>query len=587
MLDTWFNEELSSAFMRPSPTWEVAFIDEANIKVLCRELGLPPLLAHLLVRRGVKDPEEAFRHLNPRLAHFASPFLLPDMEKAVRRLEQAVKQREKIAIYGDYDADGTTGAAVLYLFLRELGLEPVVIFPHRERDGYGFHPQYLSVLKEQGVKLIVTVDCGITAHEACRLARELGLEVIITDHHEVPPELPPALAVVNPKRPDSAYPYRELAGVGVAFSLVRALRQRLYEKGFFAREVPNLKRYLDLVALGTIADIVPLTGENRLAAYFGLQELSETKRPGLCALKEVAGLKGPVGTTEVIYRLAPRINAAGRMKEARLAFELLVTDDPSRAQELAAELHRLNGERQRLEEQILRAALRQIEERLSPERWAYVLAGEDWPLGVIGIVASRLQEFLYRPVILLSQGEELLRGSGRSIPEVNLYRCLESCREHLLAFGGHPAAAGLKLSPENLDDFVRAFEESVAQELAGKPPVPKLTLDAWVRVKHLLDPRFIEGYLRLGPFGPGYPEPLFALRGFEIRRPTIVKERHFKFFLWQEGASLEAICFCFGQEMPQKVAALAGSLDLTEFQGRQYLQLRVRDLKLSSLPDEK
>ncbi len=565
----------------------MASVDEANIKVLCRELKIPPLLAHLLIRRGIRDPEEARRHLNPRLAHFASPFLLPDMEKAVRRLVQAVKQRERVAIYGDYDADGTTGAAVLYLFLRELGLDPVVVFPHRERDGYGFHSRYLPALKEQGIGLVVTVDCGITAQEACQTARELGLEVIVTDHHEVPPELPPALAVVNPKREDSAYPYRELAGVGVAFALVRALRQRLYEEGFFADEVPNLKRYLDLVALGTIADIVPLTGENRLVAYFGLQELSETGRPGLMALKEVSGLKGPVGTTEVIYRLAPRINAAGRMKEARLAFELLVTEDLSRARELAEELHRLNAERQRLEEQILREALRQIEEHLSTERWAYVLAGEDWPLGVIGIVASRLQEFFYRPVILLSQGEELLRGSGRSIPEVDIYRCLRRCREYLSAFGGHPAAAGLKLTPQNFDEFVRAFEESVAHELDGEAPGPKLVLDAWVRVKHLLDPRFIEGYLRLGPFGPGYPEPLFGLRDFEVRRPMIVKDKHFKFFVWQDGLSLEAICFGFGQEMPEKVEALAASLDLTEFQGRRYLQLRVRDLKLASESDEK
>ncbi len=586
MVDTWFEGELPSWLMRPSPSWISVPPDEPSIKRLSRELRISPLLAHLLIVRGIKEPEEAHRHLYPRLIYFADPFLLPDMERAIRRLVRAVRQREKIAIYGDYDVDGTTGAAVLYLFLRELGLDPVVLFPHRERDGYGFHASYLPRLKQEGVKLIITTDCGVTSQEACSLARELGIEVIVTDHHEVPPKLPPALAVINPKRKDSRYPFRELAGVGVTFALVRALRQALYEEGFF-EEVPNLKRYLDLVALGTIADIVPLTGENRLIACFGLKELTETSRPGLLALKEIAGVRGEVGTTEVIYRLAPRLNAAGRLKEARLAFELLVTDEPAKAGKLAEELHRLNAERQRLEERILREALQQIEGRLSPERWAYVLAGEDWPLGVIGIVASRLQEFLYRPVILLTKREDVCRGSGRSIPEVDLYRCLSLCREHLLSFGGHPAAAGLKLSLEKLEDFVRSFEEIVAREMAGERPVPSLRLDAWVKVKHLLDPQFIEGYIRLGPFGPGYPEPLFGLRGFEVRRPTIVKDKHFKFFLWQEGLSLEAICFGFGPEIPQAVRALAGNLDFSSFQGRQYLQFRVRDLKTNPLGDEK
>ena len=568
--------------MEDSPLWVTAPVDRPLLEHLSRELGLPPLLLHLLVTRGLRDPQEIYRHLNPKLSHFADPFLLPDMEAAVARLIQAVKNREKVAIYGDYDVDGTTGAAVLYLFLKELGLEPLVVFPHRERDGYGLHPHLIPPLAEQGVKLLVSVDCGITAHEACQLARELGLEVIITDHHEVPETLPPALAVINPKRKDSRYPFRELAGVGVAFALVRALRQALFKAGFFGNQPPpNLKRYLDLVALGTIADIVPLLGENRLLARFGLTELERTSRPGLKALKQVAGLEeGPLDTHAVLFRLAPRINAGGRLKEAALAFELLVTPDASRAEALAAELHRLNAERQRLEEKILKEALAQIEEKFGPERFAYVLKGADWPLGVIGIVASRLQENLYRPVILLSVSEGLARGSGRSIPEVNLYRCLANCRAHLEAFGGHPAAAGLKLSPEKIDEFTAAFEEAVRRELTHHPPRKKLLVDAWVRLKHLLEPAFLEHYQKLSPFGPAYPEPLFALRGFEVRTASLMKEKHLKFYLWQEGLGLPAIYFRYQEAPPKEIRALAGSLEISSFQGRQYLQLRVRDLKL-------
>ncbi len=564
--------------MRPTPSWIVLSPEEQIKRRLKRELDLHPLLIHLLVSRGIKEPEEAFRHLHPKLAYFGDPFLLPDMELAVERLLQAMSRREKIAIYGDYDVDGTTGAAILYLFFKFLGQEPLVFFPHRERHGYGFHPSFLPLLKEKGIKLVLTVDCGVTSHEACQRARELGIEVIVTDHHEVPPMLPPALAVIDPKRPDNRYPYRDLAGVGVAFALIRALRSVLYHRGFFEKEVPNLKRFLDLVALGTIADIVPLTGENRLIARFGLEELTHTRRLGLAALKEVAGVKGPVGVTEVIYRLAPRLNAAGRLKEASLAFELLVTEDEKRAVSLALELNKLNSERQKIEEQVLREALRQIQEH-PLDKWAYILAGEDWPLGVIGIVASKLQELFYRPVILLSAQEEVWRGSGRSIPEVNLYRCLAACKDFLQGFGGHPAAAGLRLHPHDLEAFKEAFERQVAKTLGHSPPQPKLYLDAWVRVRDILHPDFIDGYLKLGPFGPGYPEPLFALKDFEVRRLSLIKEKHLKFFLWQEGLGLEAICFGYRQELPAQIRALAASLDLSEFQGRQYLQLRIRDLK--------
>ncbi len=547
---------------------------------LASELEIPPLLVHLLINRGISSPQEIYHHLNPRLSDFPNPFLLKDMDKAVASLVKAIKKQEKIAIYGDYDVDGTTGAAILYLFLKELGLKPEVIFPHREKDGYGFHAKFIPLLKEKGIKLVLTVDCGITSHEAVSFAAKSGIDVIITDHHECPKELPPALAVINPKRPENHYPFRELAGVGVAFALLRALRQRLFEEGFFGSSPPKLKSYLDLVALGTIADIVPLIGENRLIACFGLKELSQSKRPGLVALQRVSGYEnGQVDTNGIMFRLAPRINAAGRLKHAELAFKLLTTPSEEEAESLAKELHLLNAQRQQLEERILKEALAEIENKIGFEKSAYVLAG-NWPLGVIGIVASRLQESFYRPVILLSLQEDLARGSGRSIPEINLYECLCACSDHLKAFGGHPAAAGLKLCPEKIKDFASAFEKAVAKCLDGKIPRPKIQIDAWVRLKHLLDPVFLEHFLRLEPFGPGYPEPVFALRNFEVRNASLVKDKHLKLFLWQEGLSLPAIAFRFGNEVPQRIRALAASLDLSPYQGRTYLQLRIKDLKI-------
>ncbi len=547
---------------------------------LASELELPPLLIHILLTRGLNDPHEIYRHLNPKLSDFPDPFLLEDMEIAVKRLIKAIQTRENIAIYGDYDVDGTTGAAIVYLFLKELGLEPQVIFPHRERDGYGLHPHLVASLKEKGITLLISVDCGISAYEACQVAREKGLDVIITDHHEVPEKLPEALAVINPKRRENRYPFKELAGVGVAFALLRALRQRLYEEGFFSKSPPKLKSYLDLVALGTVADIVPLFGENRLIAWFGLEELKQSKRPGIKALKKLTGLEnGRLDTNSIMFRLAPRINAAGRLKEAMLAFKLFITEDEEEAQNIAEELHQLNTKRQQIEDRILKEALSQIEKNLGFDRLSYVLASEDWPPGVIGIVASRLQETFYRPVILLSLKDGLARGSGRSIPEINLYQCLADCCQHLKAFGGHPAAAGLKILEKDIEAFAKEFEEIVKARLDGKIPKPRLQLDAWVRVKHILDPCFLENFMKLEPFGPGYPEPLFGLRNFQVRNISLVKEKHLKFFIWQEGVGLEAVAFRFGNSIPETIKALAGNLEITSFQGRNYLQLRIKDLK--------
>ncbi len=570
--------------------WILKLPERDKVLQLQKESGWPPLLSLLLVNRGICEAREALRFLYPRLSDFEDPFQLPDMKEGVKVLGEALRKGQKIGIYGDYDVDGVTGAAVLYLFLKELGAEPAVLFPHRERDGYGFHAHLLPWFKTQGVEVIVTVDCGISALEVVEEAKRLSLKVIVTDHHELPPTLPRAEAVISGKRTPPSSPFYHLCGAGVAFALVRALRSYLFETGFFKDQIPNLKRYLDLVALGTVADMVPLKGENRLLTFFGLPLLSERARPGIRALCEVSGINGTLGTEEILFRLGPRINAAGRLKEARLAFELLVTEEIGKARERAEILNRLNAERQRREPKVLAEALEQIPAKIPS---GLVLFQEDWPLGILGIVASRLAERYYRPVVLLTRKGDLLKGSGRSIPEVDLYQALAlaACAEDLAGFGGHPAAGGLKLEAPKLKRFAENFSRAIEAQLSRrKPPLrleelqPQLHLEAQAEVRELLDPNFLEGFQRLAPFGPGNPEPVMAFSNFEVRNPKRVAERHLRFTLWQKGTGLSAIFF----RLPEEKSALllktpdlhlAASPVLSHFQGRQYLELKIWDIK--------
>ncbi len=559
------------------------------VRSLSQEGGFPRLLAVLLANRGFREAGEAYAFLYPQISDFADPMIIPDMLPAVKLLAEALSSGEKIGIYADYDVDGVTGAAILHLFLRELGGRTEVLFPHRERDGYGFHAHLLPFFREKGVSLVVTVDCGITAHEAVEEARRLGLRVILTDHHELPPRLPEAHAVVTGKRLPRHSPFYNLCGAGTVLALIRALRRYLLEQGFFGeRPVPNLKRYLDLAALGTIADMVPLRGENRLIAVFGLPELSASSRPGLKALKEVAAVNGTLGPEEILFRLAPRINAAGRLREARLAFELLIAEDLEKARELARELNRLNSERQRVEERVFSEALAQIPEGEPPA--GLVLSGEEWPLGVLGIAAGRLAEKFHRPVVLLTRKGEVLKGSGRSIPEVDLFRAFRLCEELLLGYGGHPAAGGLKLSPGELENFRKAFARAVERLLgekglsAGQDLRPRLFLEGHARLNEILAPEFVEGFQRLAPFGPENPEPVLSFSDFEVRQPRLMAEKHLRFTLWQEGSGLSAVGFNFPEEALTFLKEggrglyLAASPYISEFQGHRYLELRIKDL---------
>ncbi|WP_456433056.1 single-stranded-DNA-specific exonuclease RecJ [Thermosulfuriphilus sp.] len=567
--------------------WLSYQVDPAELRIFLQKSGLPHLIGRILFHRGIREVEEAQKVLFPTLSSLGDPFLMVDMDRAVARIEKALAQREKILIYGDYDADGVTATALLWHFFQDLGHPVEVFFPHREKDGYGFHAHLINQLRNTGASLIITVDCGITGHEAAKLAQEAGLEVIITDHHQVPEELPPAVAVLNPQRRDCRYPEKNLAGVGVALTLARAVRAYLFQKGILSRKnMPNLKKLLDLVALGTIADIAPLTGENRTLAKVGLDLLSGGHRPGIRALKAVSGLEGQrVGTTEVTFRLGPRINAAGRIEEALQAFKLLTTNDPGEAQKLAQRLGELNAQRQRLENQILKEAQALID-RKAP---AQVLAGANWPKGILGIVASKIQEQLTQPVILLSIDDSgLAKGSGRSPEGLDLYKLLRRCREHLLGFGGHSSAAGLALEAAKLEAFTRAFEEATIEELSRSPLVPHIKIDAAVTLKDLLDPDFLDFFGHLEPFGPGWPEPVFALSGFKVRQQKTVGNGHLKLLVWQEGLALEAVGFGLGELVDQGLEEfeLAVTPEFRDYQGETFLRLRLCQLRPRRLVDE-
>jgi single-stranded-DNA-specific exonuclease len=529
--------------MRRRKVWQ-AYPERLDLaQQLSSRHGLPPLIARLLLNRGLSDPEEVLAFLEPTLERLASPFDLPDLEVAAARLARAVRQREPLAVYGDYDADGLTAACLLTQFFQELGLPCVTYIPDRLTEGYGLNQPALEKVAAQA-RLLVTVDCGVSDAAEVAWARDHGLEVIVTDHHELPSELPPALAVVNPKRGGEAYPFEMLAGVGVALLLALGVRARLREEGWFKNHPePNLRTYLDLVALGTAADVVPVLGENRILVQQGLKVLEETRRPGLLALKEVAGLNGKTATfRDLCFRLAPRLNAAGRLGQALGALHLLLATDLGQARSQAKILNELNRRRQSLEKEVLSQALTLIRTQKLDQRPVMVLGREGWHPGVLGIVAARLAEEFHRPVALVSLKEGLGKGSARSIEGYHLFQGLKACRQHLLKFGGHEAAAGFSVTEENLTALQDAFEEAFLAQLGEVRLRPTLKVDAVVELNDL-DQGFYQHLQRLRPFGPGNPEPIFVCESLECLSSRVVGERHLRVQLSQNEVVREAIAF--------------------------------------------
>ncbi|MDV2496033.1 MAG: single-stranded-DNA-specific exonuclease RecJ [bacterium] len=530
--------------LRPAPPEQVEALAEA--------CAIHPLVAHCLVAREVSTPEDAQAMLEAPLEALHDPFAMRDMDRAVERLLRAIADGERIAVYGDYDVDGITATALLVTFLRECGVEASWRLSNRFTEGYGMHTNAVDELVEDGVALIVTADMGISHAEEVAYAAERGADTIVTDHHEAPPSLPPAVAVLNPKRPDCTYPYKGLAGVGVVFKLVTALRRELHKEGFFGDTPPNLKRHADLFALGTVADVVPLTGENHLLVKRGLEELSTTSKVGLRALKQVAGLEGKrITAGGVGFILAPRLNAVGRLGDAALGVELLLAERQETALKLARRLEQENRRRQSLQKAIFEEALGLVDED-GPLPAAIVLASDEWHQGVIGIVASKLAERYWRPTMLISLDGALGKGSARSIPRLNLYEALSRCSALLEEFGGHRAAAGCTIAAERIEAFREAFTQTVATMVEPDGFEPELLLDDEVPLE-VWSIDLIRSLEALEPFGPGNPSPTFATRGVAVHgEPKWVgKDRkHLKMGVSDGSSALEVIGFQAAGKLP-------------------------------------
>ncbi len=545
-------------------------------------LGLPRPLCALLAVRERSDPDDAKRYLRPLLSHLHPATLLTDAPKAAERIVRAIEAGETILVHGDYDVDGICAAALLTEVIREAGGVAVPFVPHRVRDGYDLGPGGLEAARESEASVLVTVDCGIVAHEAVRQATEMGLDVIVTDHHTPGETLPPALAVVNPHRADCDYPFPDLCGAGVAFKVAQLVAER---RGLAD---PTLVHLLDLVALATVADLVPLIDENRVLVRYGLRAMEETRRPGLRALLKASGLLDGKSMTagRVGYTLAPRINAAGRIGETRDALELLLTNEAARAAELAGGLEEENRRRQDEDRRTLDEALDALAAEFDPADRAVVVAGEGWHPGVIGIVASRVVERVHRPAVLITLQGDSARGSARSIPGFHLYDALAACSHLLERFGGHRAAAGLDLSSERLDEFRAAFLAEAARRLDGDADlIPTVTADLEMDLEDVSTElvRFLQ---YAGPFGMGNRTPVFVARGVRVEGAREVGRGHLKVKLRAGRTTLDGIGFGLVERFAP--ADLEGTtmdavfhLEENHYRGRTTSQARLLDLRPS------
>ncbi len=551
---------------------------------LAAELQIPEIAAHLLLRRGIENPQAAVRFLNPSLDQLHNPFQMTGMDSAVGRLQSALLQREKILIYGDYDVDGMMSVVILLTALRAMGAQVEAHVPDRFAEGYGMRPNIIERAASQGFKLVISVDTGVREHEALGKARELGLDCIVTDHHLPGAELPPAAAILNPHRRDCQYPDKNLCGSGVALKLVQALYGDRMSEAL-------LRSYLKVAAIGTIADVVPLTGENRIIAHFGLEGLTATaalnampaaKRNGLGALIEAAGLQGkPIRAGTVGYQLAPRLNAAGRMEHARQVVDLFTSHSNGQAKETAQNLERLNRERQQTEDAILQKIQEQAE--LSAQdfsRYSLVVAGDGWHRGVIGIVAQRLAERFWRPALVVSVEAGVGLGSGRSIPGFHLLDALDSCRELFERYGGHAKAVGFTIPAVRIPELEARLEAYARAQLTQEDLIAVLGVDAQASLPQLDEP-LLDILNRFEPCGCANPTPVLSATATVALAPRVLKEKHLKVRLQSQGRGLDALGWGMAGRSLQLQAGqtleFAFNLQANEFQGARNLQMILRD----------
>lgn len=567
------------------PIWVTQPCDEEAASRLAAALDVPPVVARLLCQRGLGDPELATRFLHPSLDHLHDPMALADMRLAVDRIMNAIARKERIAVHGDYDVDGVTSTVILRRALELLGADVVHFIPERLREGYGLQPAAVERLHAEGVALVVSVDCGIRGADAARRARELGVDLIITDHHEPDADLPPALAVINPKRRDCSYPDKYLAGVGVALKLVHALCRRADRESW-------LPGFVKVAAIGTLADVVPLVGENRIIAKIGLDLLSKgPHKIGLRALLDVSGLRGKtIDSYHIAFMLAPRVNAAGRMSTPDIATRLLLAADETMAEEARALAMQLDGEnvrRQQEEADILAAAKKIVQ--TDPDvgaRPILVVAGDGWHRGVIGIVASKLVDAFHRPAIVLSIEDGVAHGSCRSISQFDILGALERCAHMLVRFGGHKQAAGLSVETARLKEFRAAVNEVADETLGPDDLLPRLRIDGDLTFRGITG-GVAAGVASLAPFGAGNPRPIFAARRVEIvDGPRKLKERHLKMALKQEGRIFRAVAWRAAERhdyLTEHRASLdaAFSLEENQYKGETYVELTLADLRKS------
>ena len=553
--------------------------DAEVIKEMVKQLHVPHSIARVLYNRGIVEIEDVRRFLRPETDFLHDPFLLKDMDLAVDRLILALREHEKILIYGDYDVDGITAVSILYLFLKDLGGLVSFYIPDRATEGYGISSAGIEEAHGRGCSLIVSVDCGITSVDEVELAKKYGIDVIISDHHEPGEQLPDALAVIDPKQAECSYPFTELAGVGVAYKTAQGLIQKLeLDSGY-------IEKYLDLVAIGSAADIVPLVKENRVFVKLGLDKLNRDGLDGVVTLIETAGFRpGRIDVGQIVYGLAPRINAVGRLGNASPAVELLVTRNHLRALKIARVLEEENRRRKRIDTRTLNEALEKMTTEYNPDTdRVIVLAGEDWHPGVIGIVASRIIERFYRPTVMITIENGIGKGSARSIPNFDLHSALKSCSDLFLQFGGHKYAAGFTIKAGSIAEFKNRFNEVAINILQPDDLIPKIKIDDEI-VLDIVTPELIRMINLLAPFGPGNACPLFVSYGLTVvGEPRIVGHNHLKFRVNQNNVVIDAIAFNRGEDIERlrktPVIDLAYNIEENNWMDRKNIQLKVKDLR--------
>jgi len=569
--------------MLPITRWKLPDTNTEAQSLLARELEISPVVSQILINRGIATTEDAKRFLFPSLEQLHNPFLMKDMGKGVDRLIEAISGKEKIVIYGDYDADGITSTVILVNFLRKIHDDVTYYIPGRVEEGYGLSKTAIDKFRKDGTKLVITVDCGISNHEEITYAASSGIDVIVTDHHEVPDILPDCSAVINPHRNDCSFPFKSLAGVGVAFNFLIALRGKLRNLGFWKdRNCPNLREYLDLVAIGTIGDVVPLLDENRVLSKIGLSVANNTRRVGLKALMTISNMGNKTVSSEsAAFRLIPRINAAGRIGAPEDAVELLLTDDENKATILARRLDSYNRKRQEMEKIILNEILEDIDTNIDIDKVnSLVFASHKWHPGVIGIVASKLVDRYYKPAILISIKDGIGKGSGRSIVEFNLYGGLEKkCSSLLLSYGGHRYAAGISIREKDIEEFSKTLSRAVREDIGDEKMSPETAIDALCGLNEI-DYNLISQVELLAPFGNMNPEPVLCAKNIEISSLTTVGNNHLKMRASEDSAHYDSIWFNKGHLSPLlsgSTVNIAFTPQTNHWNGKSSIQLKIKD----------